>query len=154
MSDQKQPTLEQTFISVVEKLTFMFGEQIEPDEIEAGPEPWVQSSIGLTGDVTGSLAVIVPTSLQPEIAANILGLDAEGLDTKEVLDDALGEVLNVVCGHVIMALAGQGANFQITPPVISVLSLDDRDAALADTDTTAYLLDEEPVLLNLKLTQE
>ncbi len=154
MNDQTQPTLEQTFISVVEKLTFMFGEQVEPAEIDAGPETWVQSILEFTGDVTGSLAVIVPESLQPEIAANILGLDADGLDTREVLDDALGEVLNVVSGHVIMALAGPGANFQLSPPVNSILSLDARDALLVDENSTAFLLDEEPVLLNLKLSQE
>ena len=63
----------------------------------------------------------------------------------------LGEMLNVVCGHVIMALAGQGANFEPAPPNITELDRDTLDGFLADTDTTAYLLDDEPLLLSLKL---
>ena len=152
MTEQQTPSsVESTFIKVVEQLTFMFGEEVACDEIEVAPEPWVEARIDFTGDIAGTLVVVVPESLQPEIAANILGLDTEGLDTKEVLDDALGEVLNVVCGHVIMALAGDGANFELDPPIITELDRDTLDAYLADTDTTAYLLDDEPLLLSLKL---
>ena len=152
MTDQQtKANVESTFIKVVEQLTFMFGEETDSSEIEVTPEPWVEARIDFTGDLVGSLAIMVPESLQPEIAANILGLDTEGLDTKEVLDDALGEVLNVVCGHVIMALAGQGANFELAPPNITELDRDTLDGFLADTDTTAYLLDDEPLLLRLEL---
>ena len=152
MTDQQTPSsVESTFINVVEQLTFMFGEETDCSEIEVAPEPWVEARIGFTGDIAGTLAVVVPESLRPEIAANILGLDTEGLDTKEVLDDALGEVLNVVCGHVIMTLAGDHANFDLATPVITQLDRDTLDAYLADTDTTAYLLDDEPLLLSLQL---
>ncbi len=152
MTDQQaQASVGQTFLSVIEKLTFMFGEEEECSEIEVGTETWVESRIEFTGDVAGSLAVVVPASLQPEIAANILGLDAEGLDTKEVLDDALGEMLNVVCGHIIMAVAGQDSNFELDPPSITELEHDTLQALLADDDTVAYLLDDEPVLMSLKL---
>jgi len=151
---ERQGTLEQTFISVVEKLTFMFGEPVDLAEIEVGDEPWVEARMEFGGDLVGSLAVIVPASLQPEIASNILGLDADGLDTQEVLDDALRETLNVVCGHVIMALAGPEASFELVAPSNQMLSQDQLAALLAAPGTSAYLLDEEPVLLNLELTQE
>ena len=152
MTDQQvQAKIESTFIKVVEQLTFMFGEETDCSEIEITPEPWVEARIDFTGDIAGTLAIIVPESLQPEIAANILGLDTEGFDTKEVLDDALGEMLNVVCGHVIMALAGDGANFDLAPPNITELDRDTLDGFLADTNTTAYLLDDEPLLLRLEL---
>jgi CheY-specific phosphatase CheX len=150
-NDQGKLALETTFISVVEKLTFMFGEQVDVSEVEAGDEVWMQARMEFSGDLPGALSVIVPEALQPEIAANILGLDAEGLDTREVLDDALREVLNVVCGHVIMALAGNDANFELDTPRNTELDGEQLAAVLAHEGTTAYLLDDEPVLLNLEL---
>jgi CheY-specific phosphatase CheX len=150
-NDQGKLALETTFISVVEKLTFMFGEQVDVSEVEAGDEVWMQARMEFSGDLPGALSVIVPEALQPEIAANILGLDAEGLDTREVLDDALREVLNVVCGHVIMALAGNDANFELDTPCNTELDGEQLAAVLAHQGTTAYLLDDEPVLLNLEL---
>ena len=151
MADAHLESLESTFLEVVEKLTFMFGEQAGKDEIDPEGEPWVEARMHFTGGKTGSLAVIVPQSLQPEIAANILGLDAEGLDTRAVLDDALREMLNVVCGHVLMALCGEAADFQLETPTNLELDGEQLSALLADTNTSAYLLDDEPVLLHLEL---
>ncbi len=153
MNETNFAEMQATFLEVVEKLTFMFGEEAEMDEVEVGDEPWVEARMKFTGDLAGSLAVIVPESLQPEIAANILGLDAEGIDTKEMLDDSLREVLNVVCGHVIMALVGQDSNFDLFAPSNEVLTGENLQALMADSGTTAYLLDDEPLLLNLQIEQ-
>ena len=85
-------------------------------DVAPGTEPWVEARMSFTGDVEGSLAVIVPQELQPEIAANILGLDAELMQQPEVFDDALREMLNVVCGHVIRAIAGPSCSFDLVTP--------------------------------------
>jgi len=151
MVDTRTDAVESTFLEVVEKLTFMFGEQAARDEIDPASESWVEARMQFTGGQSGSLAVIVPQSLQPEIAANILGLDAEGLDTPAVLDDALREMLNVICGHVLMAICGEAADFQLEAPTTVALDGDQMSALLADDNTSAYLLDDEPVLLHLEL---
>jgi chemotaxis protein CheY-P-specific phosphatase CheC len=151
MADDRLETVETTFLDVVEKLTFMFGEQAEKDEIEVGEEPWIEARMRFTGGQEGSLAVIVPRSLQPEIAANILGLDAEGLETQEVLDDALREMLNVVCGHALMELCGGGRDFVLETPTNVELDDEALGALLAQDRCSAYLLDDEPVLLHLEL---
>ena len=151
MSRDRQQTLTETFLSVVEKLTFMFGEPVAPDEIELRCEPWVEARLAFRGQVNGSLAVIVPQSLQPEIAANILGLDANELASTEMLADALREMLNVVCGHVIMALAGSGADFKLQTPQHQVLEPARLAALRDDPDIMGFLLDDEPLLLHLEL---
>ena len=68
----------------------------------------------------------------------------------EVLDDALCEMLNVVCGHVVRALGGPSSRFDLQPPRQTVLETSDLQELMKDADTTAYLLDDEPVLMNLK----
>jgi len=151
MADARQTAVESTFLEVVEKLTFMFGEQAAREEIDPEGEPWVEARMHFTGGQSGSLAVIVPRSLQPEIAANILGLDADGLNTQAVLDDALREMLNVVCGHVLMAICGEAADFQLEAPTNVELAAEQLSTFLADDNTSAYLLDDEPVLLHLEL---
>jgi len=145
--------MEVTVLAVVEKLTFMFGEHVVADEITVNAEPWVSARMEFSGDVHGSLEVAVPQSLQPEIAANILGLETDGEPSPEVLDDALRELLNVVCGHVIVALAGNRTDFDLTPPRNAALALDQVTQMLGDPDTTCYLMDDEPLLLNLKFAQ-
>ncbi|MEZ4388585.1 MAG: chemotaxis protein CheX [Candidatus Krumholzibacteriia bacterium] len=150
MTEQMRDAVQETFVEVVEKLTFMFGERAAIADVAVGTEPWAEARMSFTGDVKGSLAVIVPQELQPEIASNILGLDSELMARPEVLDDALREMLNVVCGHVIRTLAGPSCSFDLVTPENVVLSGADLQALLEDPDTSAYLLDDEPILMNLK----
>jgi len=154
MSDQTREAVETTFMEVVEKLTFMFGEHAEKADVAPGTEPWAEARMAFSGDVTGSLAVIVPQQLQPEIASNILGLDSDMLDSAEVLDDALREMLNVVCGHVIRTLAGPGCTFDLVTPENRVLEPAELTKVLEDADTSVYLLDDEPVLMHLTLERD
>ncbi len=150
MSESRQQALTTTFLSVVEKLTFMFGEPVETDDIALRPEPWVEARMQFSGEVNGSLAVIVPAALQPQIAANILGLDADELTRPAMLADALREMLNVVCGHVIMALAGSAADFRLQTPSHQELSRERLAALRGDPRSMGFLLDDEPLLLHLE----
>ncbi|MDD5718440.1 MAG: chemotaxis protein CheX [Candidatus Krumholzibacteria bacterium] len=151
MSEDRQQALASTFLHIVEKLTFMFGEPVALDEIELSPEPWVEARMQFEGAVNGSLAVIVPESLQPEIAANILGLEAADLTTPDMLADALREMLNVVCGHVIMTLAGAEADFKLLAPQHQVVPRERLADLLEDADSMGFTLDDEPLLLHLEL---
>jgi CheY-specific phosphatase CheX len=153
MSEDRRQALATTFINVVEKLTFMFGEPVAMHEVEQRAEPWVEARMAFQGEVNGSLAVIVPESLQPEIAANILGLDPADLAPPEMLADALREMLNVVCGHVIMALAGSAADFRLQTPSHQVLPAERLVELWDHPDTTGFLLDDEPMLLHLELNR-
>lgn len=149
MTDQMREAVETTFMDVVEKLTFMFGEQADVEDVETDGEPWAEARMAFEGDVSGSLAVIVPQSLQPDIASNILGLDSDMLNNPEVLDDALREMLNVICGHVIRTLAGESCRFDLITPENKLLEPEQLQALLEDEATSAYMLDDEPVLMHL-----
>lgn len=149
MSDFSQETINATFLDVVEQLTFMFGEPEDKTELAFDGGAFTQATMDFDGDVVGTLSVTVPAAITGEIAANILGLDAEDLTDQAMLDDALAEMLNVVCGHVIMAIVGKGANFVLRSP--QVVPVDDARLVgmLADPCYVAFNLDESPVLLGL-----
>ena len=140
-----------TFLEVVEKLTFMFGEAVDAADLPPTAGDYAEAWLTFDGAVKGRLAVIVPADLTPEIAANILGLDPSELEPGEMTADALRELLNVVSGHVVMALATSQADFSLSAPAYRTLARDQWLALCADPDTAPFLLDENPVLLNLRL---
>ena len=95
----------------------------------------------------------VPVEMCPEIAANVLGVDLDDPDVVVKPLDALKELLNVTCGHVLTALAGDEPVFDLTVPEVTEI-----DAVawkkLADAPyTVAFLVDESPVLLQLSTSR-
>ena len=151
MQNEVQDQVCSTFMEVVEKLTFMFGEVVDKDEVDSPGTPFTFASMSFSGDVKGLLSVAVPTEVTAEIAANILGLEPEDIHSEEMKNDALAEMLNVVCGHVIMALVGTGANFKLDSPLTSPLDQMTYDHILQSDEFVGLLLDDSPVFLGLKL---
>jgi len=149
MSDYSVKTLSATFLDIVEQLTFMFGDPEEKEDLDLELEDFTQASMTFTGDMVGSLTVVVPTSITAEIAANILGLEPEDISDDAMLNDAVGEMLNVVCGHVIMTIAGKDANFALQAPQVSILAKDAVASLIDNPDFIGFTLDDHPVLLGL-----
>ena len=149
MSEISQETINRTFLKVVEQLTFMFGEPEDKNKLDTEMVEFTLAQMSIVGDLPGTLSVVVPTDIKAEIAANILGLEAEDLSDPVMLDDALGEMLNVVCGHVIMALVGTEANFKLGSPEVSVVDETVLVEMLANPDFVGFELDDSPVLLGL-----
>lgn len=151
MLEYSQDTVNATFVNIVERLTFMFGEPTDKDDLETGKTAFTLARMSFVGDLVGTLTVAVPTDITAEIAANILGFEAEDITDKAMLDDALGEMLNVVCGHVIMDLVGKDANFKLHSP--EVLPVDDAalNEMLSSDDFVGFELDDSPALLGLRL---
>ncbi|PID81597.1 hypothetical protein CSB20_02205 [bacterium DOLZORAL124_64_63] len=151
MRHSVQEQLCSTFSEVVEKLTFMFGEVVPKDEARAPGRLFTQASMSFTGDLAGTLSVAVPSDTTAEIAANILGIEPEDIESEAMMNDALAEMLNVVCGHVIMAMVGADADFQLQTPVTDYVSEQQYDHMMASDDYATLLLDENPVFLGLIL---
>jgi CheY-specific phosphatase CheX len=143
--------VQSTFLTVVEKLTFMFGEAVSSADLPPTEGEYFEAWLTFAGTINGRLAVIVPSELTPEIAGNILGLDPADVQPGEMMVDALRELLNVISGHVVMALATNLADFKLSPPEHRQLTEEQWVALCEDPNTAPFLLDESPVLLNLKL---
>ncbi len=147
MLDQQQEALSSTFLEIVEQLTFMFGEPADKQDMEVEDVDFTTASMSFTGDLPGSLTVVVDSSILLDIAANILGIDPEDVAPDTMMPDALGEMLNVICGHVIMALAGTGANFKLGPPAIGTATSEFVTQVAVSADYVGFLLDDSPVFL-------
>lgn len=151
MQTSVQEQLCNIFTEVVEKLTFMFGEVVPKDELHSPGTLFTEASMTFTGDMAGRLSVAVPSEITAEIAANILGIEPEDIETESMMNDALAEMLNVVCGHVIMVMKGTDANFKLTSPQTDYVSEEHYAEMMSSDDYVSLLLDDNPVFLGLKL---
>jgi len=111
------PTSENTLLQVAERtfeeLAFLIplGDQ---EAVEQTPDRHIVASIHFRGPFSGTLFIAVPTTMLPELARNMLGLDQDPPEDKQL--DAFKELLNVVCGNLLPELAGPQALFDVSPP--------------------------------------
>ena len=117
MMSQIDSIVASTAVETMEKLAFLFS---FPDEerTEAFPGPAIAGRVGFNGLFTGSLALRMTSSVLPELAVNMLGLDDEEETNQELHLDAFKEMLNVICGNLLPALAGEEAEFSIDAPQV------------------------------------
>ena len=137
------------FLEVVEKLTFMFGELGEPEDVDEEQCIWVRASIDFSGPVNGTISLGVPEDVCGEVSANILGLNPEDIEEDGLARDSLMELLNVVCGHIVPAIQETEDDVLLSVPSIDEISSMNACKIARQDDTTCYDLDDSPVMLTL-----
>ena len=107
--------LEEVFISVLEKLAFMFAEAVPKDEMPTRGGCSAPNRNSFSGHASGQISMMVRRDICDELVSNILGVDP-GEDGGADSEDALGELLNVVCGQLLTTIAGNEPVFDLSPP--------------------------------------
>lgn len=151
MPEAGRQAVARTFLEVAEQLAFMFGAPADKGRLPLAGTPLSGAAVAFTGDRNGSLALVLPAAAAAEIAANILGLEPGATEAAAAAQDALAELVNVVCGHVVGALAGSGADFRLQPPRSAPVTPDLLEAMLESDDWLGFLLEDRPLLLGLTL---
>ena len=149
-----EPTTEpvrHVFLEVLENLGFMFGDPVDMDEVPADVEGCLEATVSYRGPTRGRLTLLAPRAIAGELAANLLGLDADDVGAQENAIDALGELMNVTLGQLLTAMSGEEAVFDLSPPAVA-----DSDAARwrqmrDDPRTLAFLVEDRPAMLRLDL---
>jgi chemotaxis protein CheY-P-specific phosphatase CheC len=152
LNEETREKISESFCDVLEKMAFMFGELIGTDDLPPAGDKYYRTHMSFKGAMNGSLAMAVPEQMCAEVAANVLGVDLDSEMADEQSCDALKELLNVACGNILIAIAGEEPLFDLQPPEIELIGKDRWRTILDDEDTLAFNVDENPVLLNLKLT--
>ncbi len=116
MSEQIKETLCRVAEDVLEKLAFMMSFP-EAEELSDSDEPLAAASISFSGALKGILIVAVSAQMLPKLTGNMLGLDDDEGTTPEQQQDALKELINVICGNFLPDIGKQHA-FRIEPPQI------------------------------------
>lgn len=115
MSSTTVRSLSRATTATFEELALLFPEtELSPDQAAAPLD--IAVSVDFRGPLTGRLVVRASTNILPTIAANMLGAEAS---TQQPLQrDALGEIGNVICGHVLPLIAGADKIFNLAAPVV------------------------------------
>jgi len=106
------------------------------------------SMIGLGGGVRGMLAVHCPEAVARAITGTLLGMEIEKLD--EDVKDAIGEVANMVAGHLKIAYGACGIPVELAIPT-SIIGESFRLSGMAGATRhyVAFHLDSGPFWVEL-----
>ena len=88
---------------------------VKRDQVAKGD---ISGVIGLAGEATGSVAVTFPASLAQRIYSQMVGEEIPTLS--EEVQDAVGEVVNMIAGGAKALLAQHGYSFKIAIPSIVI----------------------------------
>jgi CheY-specific phosphatase CheX len=101
----------------LEKLAFLFAFS-DDERVNDGPEPAVTGRVDFNGYFSGVLMMRISQGAVAELAVNMLGLDDDSKISDDEQQDAFKEMLNVICGNLLPAIAGDQREFSIGPPLI------------------------------------
>ena len=118
--EQKTTSLTAVVSEVLQNLAFMFPDY---DDAEVSPKDvWLETEIGYAGPARGTLRFHCNRDFTMLLAANLLGIDPEAVDSPAKANDATKEFVNIVCGQLITALHGTEEVFDLSIPRIRELA--------------------------------
>lgn len=115
----KPPTYRQILFDTARRILQQAAFAFTDDPEDGGQEPagaFMACSVAFNGPFHGAMALASGERLASVLAANMLGVDEDDPDAHRKKSDALGEILNMICGNVLPAIAGTRAEFAITAP--------------------------------------
>ncbi|HUI06923.1 MAG TPA: chemotaxis protein CheX [Verrucomicrobiae bacterium] len=137
---------------VLERFAFMFTEAEEGASASVGTDDGLRATIEFRGKYSGILTLMAPRGLCGEMAANVLGIEAEQIG-ETAGEDTLRELLNIICGTVTWSLYGDREVFHLTVPVVTKIDADEREKLRANESSALLIVEGRPVLANLKLIE-
>lgn len=113
----------------------------------------VTGMVGLAGTYTGILSIHCPQSLAMRITSNMLGMEVDEIG--EDVNDALGEIANMLGGSVKQVLSKGGLDINLSIPTVisgeeyTVNAMSENDCIIVPFETEG-----EQFLVGLKLRKE
>jgi chemotaxis protein CheX len=96
-----------------------FKAQLEAPGAEVlNGEAHVASAVGFIGRLTGVVYIYATARFARRITCLMLGLEEAQIDGEEMVNDAMGELANMVVGHLKSRLADRGMPCVLTIPSI------------------------------------
>ncbi len=98
-------------------------------------EPVIAGTVGFLGNLTGIMYIFMELSLAMDATCELLGLEAEeiGYEDHELVNDAIGELTNMIVGTFKNDLSNKGYECRMTIPSIlrgSNFSIEPAEVAL------------------------
>lgn len=137
---------------VLERFAFMFADDPNSGEDTDWTDEYLHAVISFNGASRGRLSMAAPISLCTELAANVLGINPEE-NADEMASDALRELINIVCGELVVALFGNEMIFDLTVPTLDHIDSKRCRTLSADPNQLRFLVDGAPILVGLSIME-
>lgn len=105
---------------VFDTMLSMNVEQVNADINELGDGQHVVGTVSFAGDVMGNVNIHVNQIFANKMAAAMLGMEEDEIETDEEVHDVLGEVCNMVGGDIKSRLCDAGLPCDLSIPTITV----------------------------------
>jgi hypothetical protein len=145
MNDTQLQAFEGSIGHILEDLVFLFPSPMPAPAHEHGLGNRILVHMTYSGAHNGKLAMDYPDSFSTMVAANMLGLDEDDPDIVPKSEDAIRELLNVICGNLLPALYGSEAVFSLGIPEI-IPSTDAPEDMFSETATTIWFEADDAIL--------
>ncbi len=142
--------LEDVLGEVLTIFAMMYGEADTTDKDGPPSGDLMRARMSFAGGATGALTVAAPVELCREMAANALGIDVEDERASERAGDAVGELVNMTCGHIATTIEKVEVT-KLSPPEVALMSPDEWQALSGGSGTVRFTVDDRPMLASLAL---
>jgi len=147
--------LSQIFSEVMEKFAFMFTDPTTKedlsDKVNNFSSDIIMAEMNFKGNIKGTLSIALPIYMALEIGINALGIEADQDAEKSCAQDALKELINVLCGQVVILLAGREPVFDLSIPETHIITKNKWTELLKDKLSIPFIVEEYPVLFKLEI---
>ena len=149
MKSEDSRILRQVCFNVFEQLAFMFGDEIENDELEIDADSFLRASMGFKGAKQGSVEIIVPMTISKLLACNILGLEEDQNIDQETAIDALKELLNTITGKLMTTMYGEDDVVDLSIPQTEEIDLEAWQSLVDSNAYIALTIEDTPILITM-----
>lgn len=104
-----------------------------------------------SGKHNGELGLIMEQPLALLIAARILGAESTADVSEEMIEDAIRELINVVCGHFVTLMYGYTPVLKLSIPRVTRVGYAVCNLLMTKTDVCTFLVEESPLIGQVKL---
>jgi chemotaxis protein CheX len=88
------------------------------DAFTSDGSPHVAGAVGFTGKLNGVVYLYSGVKFARSITCNLLGLSDDQIEGDEMVNDAMGELTNMLAGHIKSRMCDRGFSCAITIPAV------------------------------------
>jgi two-component system, chemotaxis family, chemotaxis protein CheY len=150
--EPKVEILEKIGREVLETMAFALILTNETSDLRI--ENLTSASVNFRGPFNGLFTLTVTDSIMLEIVENMLGSDEEPALNGGQINDAIGELANVMCGNLLAEMAGPEPVFFLDAPIVKTNVDGEHDENPGPKAAVRLKLENGWVELKLKITDE
>ena len=140
-NDLSSDLLAQALGQTMEEAAFVFAEATsEPPPFDGDV---IEARLTYAGTHAGELLLATPASFAATLAANLLGEDEGGASVTGDDLDAVGELLNMIAGKLVVDLFGPEAPCTLGLPRVERVRAEEHERALATAQAATTMVEEE-----------